>query len=59
MQIFQDRMINARNRLMARRMIARLKAGGAFVAVGAAHLPGKRGILSLLVRQGYRISRVY
>jgi len=59
MQIFQDHMINARNRLMAGRMIARLKAGGAFVTVGAAHLPGKRGILSLLVRQGYRISRMY
>jgi uncharacterized protein len=59
MQIFQDRMINARNRIMASRMAARLKAGGAFVAVGAAHLPGKKGVLMLLARQGYRLSRIY
>jgi len=58
-QIFHDRMINVRNRLMATRMAARLRAGGAFVAVGSAHLPGRKGVLSLLARQGYRISRIY
>ena len=59
MEIFQDRMIDARNRLMTARMTARLKGGRAFVAVGAAHLPGKNGVLNLLTRRGYWISRVY
>jgi len=58
-QIFQDRMINARNRIMATRMVARLNKGGAFVAVGAAHLPGRKGVLSLLAQRGYRLSRIY
>jgi uncharacterized protein len=44
---------------MVERMTDRLAEGGAFVAVGALHLPGERGILNLLARRGYRISRVY
>jgi hypothetical protein len=40
-------------------IVPRLDAGGAFVAVGALHLYGDRGILSLLRQQGYRITRVY
>ncbi len=39
--------------------IARMHAaGGAFVAVGAMHLIGKRSVLELLVQRGYRIARV-
>jgi uncharacterized protein YbaP (TraB family) len=48
-----------RNLRMVERMAHRLAAGGAFVAVGALHLPGERGILNLLAARGYRISRVY
>jgi hypothetical protein len=33
-------------------------AGGAFVAVGAMHLIGKRSVLELLEQQGYRIARL-
>jgi len=35
-----------------------LAEGNAFIAVGAAHLPGEKGILQLLEKQGYRLSRV-
>ncbi len=58
-EIFEVRFLARRNRLMAQRMRPRLDAGGAFIAVGAAHLPGKNGLLSLLARQGYRVERVY
>ena len=44
---------------MVDRLRSRLKTGGAFVAVGAAHLPGKKGLLSLLAQQGYKVERVY
>ena len=37
---------------MAERMQARLKEGGAFVAVGALHLYGESGVLAELERRG-------
>jgi len=58
-EVFLERVLYARNQRMIRSMQPRLEAGGAFVAVGALHLYGERGILSLLKQQGYRISRVY
>jgi len=59
MAAFEDRLVVRRNRLMAERMAPRLAAGGAFVAVGALHLPGEHGLLGLLEQQGYQVSRVY
>jgi hypothetical protein len=54
-----DRLLTRRNGLMAGRMKPFLDAGGAFIAVGAMHLPGKDGILNRLARKGYRVERVY
>jgi hypothetical protein len=56
---FAVRFIDDRNRNMVDRMQDLLRQGGTFVAVGALHLPGDRGILRLLQRQGYGIVRVY
>lgn len=56
---FDRRLLDDRNRVMARRMQDLLREGGAFVAVGAAHLPGEKGVIALLARRGYRIERVY
>ena len=36
-----------------------LGMGGAFIAVGALHLPGERGILQQLADQGFRLTRLY
>ena len=56
---FQQRLINDRNLRMYERMQQYLQQGGAFVAVGALHLPGKEGVLQLLEKGGYTIRRVY
>ena len=51
-----DRLLRQRNALMLERMQVRLNEGNAFIAVGAAHLPG---LLRLLEDAGYRVSAVY
>lgn len=56
---YDERVIHARNRRMVERMEPRLAEGRAFVAVGALHLSGRRGILSLLSDQGYKVTRVH
>lgn len=48
-----------RNDRMARGIAERVDAGGSwFVAVGAGHVVGARGIPSLLSQQGYRVRRI-
>ena len=54
-----DRLLTRRNRLMAERMQTVLAAGKAFIAVGALHLPGPQGVLALLERRGFTITRVF
>jgi uncharacterized protein YbaP (TraB family) len=56
---FKEAMLDDRNQTMVKRMIPLLQRGSAFVAVGAAHLPGEEGVLYLLEQQGYRVTRVY
>jgi hypothetical protein len=53
------RLLTERNHNMAKRMPERLKEGNAFIAVGALHLPGEDGLLQLLSKAGYRVTRVY
>jgi uncharacterized protein len=57
--IFMQRVLFSRNERMAERMAARLEEGGDFVAIGALHLYGDRGVLAGLQRRGYRVTRVY
>jgi uncharacterized protein YbaP (TraB family) len=54
-----QRLLTERNHHMAERMRERLAEGNAFIAVGALHLPGDDGLLQLLSKAGYRVSRVY
>jgi len=55
---FQRRLIVDRNHRMAERMEPWLQQGGAFVAVGALHLPGEQGLLRLLEQRGYSLRSV-
>ena len=59
MELFLRRFNDERNRTMAIRMAGRLRQGGAFIAVGALHLPGESGLLSLLTQNGHTVERVY
>jgi len=54
-----ERLVDRRNPVMLERMQPRLAEGGAFIAVGALHLPGKKGLLHGLEQQGYRVTKVY
>ena len=54
-----DKLLIRRNHSMARRIQDLLVEGDAFIAVGAMHLAGEEGLLSLLANQDYEVSRVY
>ncbi|HUJ42862.1 MAG TPA: TraB/GumN family protein [Opitutaceae bacterium] len=47
-----------RNEIMAARVEPHLKRGGAFVAVGVAHLVGPRSVIALLRAKGFKITRM-
>jgi uncharacterized protein len=53
------RVVLDRSVVMAFRMQRELRRGNAFVAIGALHLYGERGVLALLEEDGYRAERVY
>ena len=54
---FQSTIIDQRNRTMAKAIGPLADKGGAFIAVGALHLPGEMGILNILAQSGYTVSR--
>jgi len=53
-----ESLIYRRNVVMSDRMIPLMRQSPAFIAVGAAHLPGEKGLLALLVREGFIIRPV-
>ena len=59
LETFTVRLLNSRNDRMVERMQPQLAEGGAFIAVGALHLPGDSGILKQLEGRGYRLTRLY
>lgn len=59
MEHARKRLLDDRNQRMADRMAKLLDKGNTFVAVGAAHLAGDAGLLSLLAQAGWTVTRVY
>ena len=53
-----EALIYGRNADWARRLPAIMREKSTFLAVGAAHLPGERGLLQLLRRAGYTVEAV-
>ena len=56
---FVEGLVDRRNATMVERAERLLRQGGAVIAVGALHLPGRTGMLSLLAARDYKLSRVY
>ena len=56
---FDDLLLVGRNATMAERAAPLLAKGGAFVAVGALHLPGKGGLIARFRAMGYRVVNVW
>ena len=54
-----EKILIQRNYRMVERMRPMLDKGAAFVAVGALHLPGAEGVLALLEKYYYEITRVF
>lgn len=52
-------LINDRNNSMVERMQPMLKKGNSFIAIGAMHLTGEEGVLSLLEKQGYQVKAIF
>lgn len=56
---FRVQGITLRNMEMARRAQPLLDRGAALIAVGALHLPGEKGLVTLLREQGNRVEPIY
>ncbi len=57
--LMTKRVIHDRNVVMAFRMQRQLRRGDAFVALGALHLYGERGVLARLAEDGYQATRMF
>ncbi len=54
-----QKLLFERNGRFFQRMDPYLQQGAAFIALGALHLPGERGLLALLERAGYTVEPIY
>ncbi len=57
-KVFREKFLLARNVIQANSIDTILKKHSLFVGVGAAHLPGDRGVIELLRKKGYKLRPV-
>lgn len=55
---FINQIVTHRNETMIKRALVELEKGGAFIAIGAAHLPGPHGFVNQLRTAGYKITKI-
>lgn len=55
---YEQSLLVRRNRMMRDNALPYLAEGGAFIAVGALHLPGRHGLVTLLREAGYTVTAV-
>ena len=55
---FREKFLYYRNEIQANSMDSIMKKSPLFVGVGAAHLPGERGVIELLRKKGYKLRPV-
>lgn len=56
---FDEKFLYRRNEIQANSIDSILKKSSLFVGVGAAHLPGNRGVIELLRRKGYKLRPIF
>ncbi len=56
---FDEKFLYKRNEIQANSIDSILKKASLFVGVGAAHLPGERGVIELLRRKGYKLRPIF
>ncbi len=56
---FRSLLIYARNEIMFQRALPLVKKGNVFIAVGALHLTGEKGLVEMFRKSGYQVSKVY
>lgn len=59
-EAFTEKFLYLRNEIQAGSIDSIIRSGESlFVGVGAAHLPGKRGVIELLKKQGYQLRPIF
>lgn len=56
---FTEKFLYQRNTIQAEAMDSIMKRKSLFVGVGAAHLPGKRGVIEILRKKGYKLRPIF
>jgi len=58
-EAFTEKFLYKRNEIQANSMDTIMRKSSLFVGVGAAHLPGKRGVIELLRAKGYQLRPIF